>query len=65
GRVSMDVCTIDVTDIDVSLYDEAYFVSPNKTDVLSVKHMASLINTIEYEVLCNLGTRIKRTYISG
>ncbi|MCE5315438.1 MAG: alanine racemase [Armatimonadota bacterium] len=65
GRVCMDQCMIDVTDVpgvgvgdEVTLYGGGY-------DFLSVSHIAEKVGTISYEVLCNIGQRVPRVYFNG
>jgi alanine racemase len=66
GAVSMDMLTIDVTDIEaVSPGDEVVFLGSQGDGVLQtidVREMASWIGTIPYEILCRLGARVTRTY---
>ena len=58
GRVSMDLVTVDVTDV---AYD------PETLDILgrnqSVDDVATAAGTIGYEILTSLGHRYKRTYL--
>lgn len=65
GRVCMDQILIDVTDVpgvqlgdEVTLYGGGY-------DYLSVTRIAADLNTIPYEVLCNIGRRVPRVYVNG
>lgn len=58
GRVCMDITVIDVTDIDCKIGDTAIvFGEAKPADIIAKK-----LNTISYEVLCNIGKRFKRTY---
>jgi len=59
GRVSMDLTTIDVTDIDnASLGDEVVLLG----DGITADEIASRIDTIAYEVFTNVGARVPRIY---
>ena len=59
GRVSMDLVTIDVTDIfDVSLSDEAVLLGRQGTEEVSAEELAAKIDTIPYEVLCGVSARV-------
>ncbi len=61
GRVSMDLITLDVTDIPEPLIQRGSMVEllgPN----ISVDDMAERAGTISYEVLTRLGSRFVRTY---
>lgn len=64
GRVSMDLVTIDVTDIpDAALGDEVVLLGRQGAEEISAEEMASRIGTISYEVLCNVGARVPRRYL--
>lgn len=56
GRVCMDMCMIDVTDLpDVRAGDEVLVYGPELTD-----RAAELADTIVYELLCNVSPRVPR-----
>jgi alanine racemase len=62
GRVSMDLVTLDVTDIaphDLASAAEVEFLG----DTITLGELASAANTAGYEILTSLGTRIERRYI--
>ncbi|MEN6356435.1 MAG: alanine racemase [Armatimonadota bacterium] len=64
GRVCMDQCMFDVTDVpDVSVGDEVVFYGGGY-DYLSVARIADMIGTISYEVLCDIGQRVPRVYLN-
>ena len=59
GRVSMDLVTIDVTDVDgAGLGDEVVLLG----DALRVEELAAKLDTIPYEVFCNVSKRVPRLY---
>ncbi len=66
GAVSMDMLTVDVTEIDgVGPGDEVVFLGsqggePQQT--IDAREMADWIDTIPYEILCRLGSRVERKY---
>lgn len=66
GAVSMDMLTVDVTDIDeVNPGDEVVFLGsqgPSPIQILDAREMANAISTIPYEILCRLGSRVRRSY---
>lgn len=66
GAVSMDMLTVDVTDIaGVNPGDEVVFLGSQGEapwQRLDAREMASAISTIPYEVLCRLGSRVHRLY---
>lgn len=66
GAVSMDMLTIDVTDIEgVSTGDEVVLLGAQgeaSWQTIDAREMAAWIGTIPYEVLCRLGSRVERRY---
>lgn len=58
GNICMDVCMIDVTDIDCREGDKAVIFG----DDLPVTVLSDLLDTIPYEVLTGISTRVKRVY---
>ncbi|BCE02585.1 alanine racemase [Marinicellulosiphila megalodicopiae] len=58
GRVSMDLITIDVTDIDVKLYDTVQLWGKD----ISVDEVASHCGTIGYELLTRITSRVQYIY---
>jgi alanine racemase len=58
GNVSMDMCMLDVTDIDVREGDEVIVFN----DELRIEELAREIGTIPYEILTNVSQRVKRVY---
>lgn len=64
GRICMDQTMLDVTDIpDVKIGDIVTVYSDRLYDRCSIEHAAELIGTINYELLCAIGTRVPRIYI--
>ncbi|HZP10322.1 alanine racemase [Methyloceanibacter sp.] len=64
GRVSMDLITIDVTDVPEALSARGGWVELIGPHV-SAEMLAHHAGTIDYEVLTNLGARALRRYIGG
>ena len=63
GAVSMDMLTVDVTDIDgVGPGDEVVFLGSQAGQIIDAREMAAWIGTIPYEILCRLGSRVERKY---
>jgi alanine racemase len=60
GSICMDMCMADVTGLQVSAGDEAEVFGSN----LSIEEIASLCNTIPYEILTSIPPRVKRIYIN-
>jgi alanine racemase len=63
GRVSMDLITVDVTDVvgRVQRGDLVTLIGPG----LTIEAMGRAAGTIGYEVLTRLGTRFARRYVGG
>jgi len=63
GRVSMDLVTIDVTDIpEAALGDEVVLLGKQGNDEVPVEELAAKVDTISYEVFCNIGARVPRVH---
>lgn len=58
GNICMDVCMIDVTDIDCREGDQAIIFG----DDLPITVLSDILDTIPYEVLTSISTRVKRVY---
>lgn len=66
GRVSMDLVTIDVTDIaDTAIGDEVVLLGAQGSDAIRVEELAGKLDTISYEVFCNVSARVPRVYRDG
>jgi alanine racemase len=62
GRVSMDLVTIDVTDIaDAAAGDEVILLG----DSIDAEELAMKSQTISYEVFCRISARVPRVYRDG
>ena len=61
GRICMDLCMVDVTDLpQVGVGDVAEVYGPH----VPVEDAAELCGTIQYELLCDVNKRVRRTYIN-
>lgn len=58
GNICMDVCMIDVTDIDCKEGDKAIIFG----DELPVTVLSDILDTIPYEILTSVSERVKRVY---
>jgi alanine racemase len=66
GRVSMDLVTIDVTDVpEVVMGDEVILIGAQGGDRIAVQELARKLDTIPYEVFCNISARIPRVPIDS
>jgi alanine racemase len=64
GAVSMDMITVDVSDVRADTGDEVVIVGEQGAERIDVREIAATIGTNPYEVLCRVGTRIERIYQS-
>ena len=61
GRVCMDLTIIDITDLKyISVGDEVVLFGDKN---ISVDKLASLADTISYELLSIVGKRVRRVYL--
>lgn len=66
GRVSMDWTTINVTDIpDVKVGDQVTLIGSQSDLAITVEDIASIADTISYEITCGINNRVRRQYKSN
>ena len=58
GNITMDMCMLDVSDIDVKEGDEVIVFNEQQR----IEALAEQIGTIPYEILTNISQRVKRIY---
>lgn len=58
GNICMDVCMVDITDIDCQEGDEAIIFGND----LPVSVLSDVVGTIPYEILTGISPRVKRVY---
>ena len=61
GDICMDLCMVDITDIDAKVGDELVIFDHQD----EINEMAEKLKTINYEVLTNISKRVRRAYIRG
>lgn len=59
GNICMDMCMIDISDIDCEEGDEVVIFE----NVDQINVLAKALNSISYEVLTNVSARVKRVYV--
>jgi alanine racemase len=65
GRVSMDMCNLDVTDVPgCATGDEVVLMGRQGDDVITADEIARKSRTISYEVACALGKRAPRVFLN-
>lgn len=66
GRVCMDQCIIDVTNIPhVKQGDPVTLIGKDGDDEITAEELADRMGTINYEVTCLIGKRVPRIYIKN
>ncbi len=58
GNICMDACMIDVTDADCQVGDRVEIFGDN----VPVEDLSEVLDTIPYEMLTSVSTRVKRIY---
>lgn len=59
GNICMDMCMIDITDLNINESDTVEIFGSH----ITLNILAELLGTIPYEVLTGIGSRVKRIYI--
>lgn len=62
GKVCMDSFMIDVTGLDVKVGDEVYLFD---NELIKVEDIASIYDSINYEVISTISDRVSRIFIEG
>ena len=66
GRICMDMCMLDVTEVPEAREADVVTVFGSDGDaMLPVDDLARKLNTIPYEILCDINKRIPRIYLDG
>lgn len=65
GKICMDQCMLDVTDLmsEVHVGDEVVLFGKQGDKEITIEEIASSIGTINYELVCIIGKRIPRVYL--
>ncbi len=64
GRVCMDLCMVDVTDVaGAALGDEVVLLGRQGSEQVGAVELAGWLETIPYEVLCGVGARVPRVAV--
>jgi len=66
GRVAMDMCTVDVTDVpEASEGDVVTLLGEDGGARIDADELAGLLGTISYEILAGIPARVPRLYLRG
>lgn len=63
GRICMDQFLVDITDVDAAVGDKVVLFGKYNSFELSVDEVAELAQTINYEIVSQISSRVKRVYI--
>lgn len=66
GRIAMDMCMADVTDVPgVAADDEAVIIGSQGSERIDADALAALADTISWEILAGISARVPRVYLRG
>jgi len=65
GRICMDQCMLDVTNLDINRGDEVILFGSDGNIRISIDDVAAKLGTINYEIVCMIGKRVPRVYIKN
>jgi alanine racemase len=67
GRICMDQCMVDVTnlDVDISTGDEVVLIGAQGDNAITAEDVAQSIGMINYELVCIVGKRIPRAFVQN
>lgn len=66
GRIAMDMCMIDVTDIEgVAVDDEVVLIGEQGGERIDADELAAIADTISWEILAGISARVPRVYMRG
>lgn len=66
GRICMDMCMADVTDVpEAQVGDTVTVFGRDGDEVISVTELARKLGTISYEIICGVSKRVPRLYLRG
>ena len=66
GRICMDQCIIDVTNVNnIKVEDEVVVAGGQPDSIVSFDRLAAIAGTINYELFCLIGKRVPRIYQSS
>ena len=63
--VCMDSIIVDVTSIEMGLYDDVVLIGKSGNNQIFICDIASWCDTIEYEIMTRISKRVKRVFIGG
>jgi alanine racemase len=64
GTITMDQLMVDCGDDDVAVGDEVVLIGRQGTNEIRAEEWARTLGTIGYEIVCGIGARVPRRYVS-
>lgn len=65
GTITMDMIVIDLGSDEVEVGDEVVLMGRQGNEEISADDWASLLDTINYEIVCHFGPRLPRRFVGG
>jgi alanine racemase len=65
GRVTMDQLLFDAGDDEIAVDDEVVLIGVQDEVAVTADDWAAWLDTINYEIVCTVGPRVPRVYVSG
>ena len=66
GRIAMDMCMVDVTDVPgVAVDDEVVIIGSQGSETVTADELGELAGTISWEILSGITARVPRLYLRG
>lgn len=65
GTITMDQLMVDVTEISCAIHDDVILIGKSGKEFISVDQVAEWADTISYEVMTSISSRVQRTYIES
>ncbi|MDD3164270.1 MAG: alanine racemase [Oscillospiraceae bacterium] len=66
GRICMDLCMIDVTDVpEAAVGDTVTILGTDGDETVRCYELAERVGTIPYEIICGISKRVPRLYMEG
>ena len=62
GNICMDQCMVDVGDLAVEIGEEAVLLGRQGSEEITADELAEKMGTINYEIVCMIGSRVPRIY---
>ena len=63
GTICMDQCMVEVGDAAVQVGDDVVLIGEQQGKAITVEEVAAHLNTINYEVVCQISSRVPRIYV--